>query len=176
MALGDGFLRNVYALFDYGDFVDPTLDETKDAFAQLLPLENPHDALQDFLESRQNALSTLAPEATPDQVRQLLQQAIMSSSASESDSVAETLDDTVSSSNSSALLERINIFGPVIIGLLSGTLLIGILLFGIALSMCVRKGASMESRSRSVPSYAPVRFKEEGPRAEDQPYPTQYSD
>lgn len=176
MILGDGFLRNVHTLFNYGDFLDPALDETKDAFIQLLALENVEDALRDFHSSRQNSLATLPPEATVDQVNRYVQER-NSSPDSDSDSLSAASNDSVSAStsNSSALLGRINIFGPVVIGLLGGTLLIGILLCGIALAMCVRKGASMGSR-KSAPAYAPVRYKEEGPRAEDEPYPTQYSD
>lgn len=185
MLLGDAFLRNAYALFDYGDFVDPSKNETKDAFIQLLALEDADDALSDFTQSRQNALSQLPPEATLAQVRQLAGSSSSSSdssSSTDSDSTKNTLatDDSSSGSDSSsgygALLNRVDSFGPAIVGLLAANLLVGIVLCALGVMMCIRKGASSGTKMRGAPTYAPVRFKDEGRKAEDEPYTSTYND
>ncbi|EIN04390.1 acid protease [Punctularia strigosozonata HHB-11173 SS5] len=48
MILGMGFLRNVYALFDYGDFVDDSSNDRVEPYVQLLPITNLEEATIEF--------------------------------------------------------------------------------------------------------------------------------
>lgn len=71
MLLGDAFLRNVYALFDYGQ-LSSSATTVSDAFIQLLPRTDPQLAVQDFESSRQTVLQKAPKEATAEQVRESL--------------------------------------------------------------------------------------------------------
>lgn len=209
LLLGDAFLRNVYSLFDYGNFTGKKGDQVANAYAQVLPLTDLEAALADFRRSRSDALSQSPPEATVEQIRQLIEAEPTDENTDSNTSIARStvtvtpsasalqatattsnsfttsylLSSSVSSTPSSgapsagAVVENAlagsdddasdntdtlsNIFGPVVIGLLSGNLLVGIVLCGIGLSVCVRKGASSGVSRRTAPTYAPVRVKEE---------------
>ncbi|KAI0321001.1 aspartic peptidase domain-containing protein [Amylostereum chailletii] len=168
--LGSPFLRNVYASFNYGD--DGV--DGGNPFMQLLPLTNQHQAYADFQLSRRRVLDGLPPTATRDEVEQLYRQqtANTTSPSSGSDGGAETQDlSTVGSLSSDvekeevqqSLLDRVNTYGPVIMGLLSGVLLIGLVLCAVGLATYVRGGARKGAGVRNVsPSYAPVRVREVG--------------
>ncbi|KAI0084523.1 aspartic peptidase domain-containing protein [Irpex rosettiformis] len=70
-----------------------------------------------------------------------------------------------SSDSSSQLLSLVKQYGPVIIGLLAGNILIGIILVAVGLASCLRKQGG---KTRSVgATYAPVRFKEVESTGED---------
>jgi len=62
-----------------------------------------------------------------------------------------------SSSNSttslSEVMDSINHYGPIIIGLLAGNIFIGIILVAVGVSMCVRRGGTISRRRKT---YAPV--------------------
>lgn len=178
MILGDAFLRNTYSLFNHGDFVDPSQNKSQNAYIQLLPLVDVTNAAEDFARSRENALSQFPPEAT---LAQLRERAGLSGSTSTSSSVAGLLaDDEVSSSSGySALVDRVNTFGPAIIALLGANVLVGIMLCLLGIVIWIRKGATQGStRTRSAPVYAPVRMKEEVSRAEDsdEPFTAPYTE
>lgn len=68
MLLGDAFLRNVYALFSYGQ-LSSSASSVSEAFIQLLPRTDPQLAVQDFESSRQAVLKKSPKEATVEQVR-----------------------------------------------------------------------------------------------------------
>lgn len=57
LLLGAAFLRNVYALYNYGDIPAGGFD-VETAFIQFLPLTDPQSALADFQSSRESAAST----------------------------------------------------------------------------------------------------------------------
>lgn len=60
--MGMSFLRNVYAVMNYGDWVDGSSD-TADPFIQLLPTTNVQDAHNDFVTVRMGGVdSTSNPE------------------------------------------------------------------------------------------------------------------
>lgn len=156
-SLGDAFLRNVYSLFDYGDFEDPEKNDVKNAYIQLLPLENPKDSLIDFNDSRKTALARSAPEATLEQVRQTLDSAASSTDGPTSPDRMEA--DGPGSTDGRDSADRMSWFGPVVVGLLGGNVLVGAVLCVLALDMCVRRGASSGRRARGAPMYVPVGFK-----------------
>ena len=59
------------------------------------------------------------------------------------------------------LLGLVDKYGPVIVGLLAGNLLVGLLLCLIGLAACLRSRVRTGVQSRSInPSYAPVRVKD----------------
>lgn len=81
-------------------------------------------------------------------------------------------------SSLSTLLSRVDQWSPVIVGLLAGNLVVGIVICILALSMCVRRGAtSAGARARTAsPSYVPVRFKEDSALREEEVLAARYSD
>lgn len=169
MLLGDAFLRNVYSLFDYGDFTGEKGDQVANAYIQVLALTDPEDALADFNRSRSAALAQSPPEATFEILQQEVQAANNSTTTSTSSKSSPTsngkaVENAVQSDDlqdSASVVDKFNAYGPAIIGLLSGNLLVGIILCAIGLSVCIKRGASVGSASRSAPIYAPVRFKED---------------
>lgn len=95
MNLGDVFLRNVYALFDYGTLgIQNNQQVVDDAFIQLLPRTDPQLALSDFTSSRSKQLSNSAPEATEDQIK-----AVLSGNATAAGTGATTVTGTTPSSS-----------------------------------------------------------------------------
>ena len=68
------------------------------------------------------------------------------------------LADGTSPDSNSQLVSLVEKYGPVIIGLLAGNILIGVVLVAVGIATCMRKQGG---KSRNIsPSYAPVRFKE----------------
>ncbi|KAF7987046.1 hypothetical protein HWV62_175 [Athelia sp. TMB] len=58
LILGMGFLRNTYALYDYGNWVDESSIDNGKPFVQLLPLTNPEKAHADFVKARLGGVDT----------------------------------------------------------------------------------------------------------------------
>ncbi|KAJ6508388.1 aspartic peptidase A1 [Mycena sanguinolenta] len=58
MIMGMTFLRNVYTLMDFGDWVDNASNDRGDPFIQLLPLTDPVAAHADFVNVRLNGVDT----------------------------------------------------------------------------------------------------------------------
>ncbi|KAF8496886.1 aspartic peptidase domain-containing protein [Russula emetica] len=58
LILGTSFLRNVYLLVDYGDFVDGSVNTTADPYVQLLSVTDPTAAHADFVNVRLNGHQT----------------------------------------------------------------------------------------------------------------------
>ncbi|KAH9933196.1 aspartic peptidase A1 [Epithele typhae] len=58
MILGMAFMRNVYALLDYGNFIDHSDVDQGDPFIQLLSLTDVASAKQDFVQVRLNGVDT----------------------------------------------------------------------------------------------------------------------
>ncbi|KAF5369259.1 hypothetical protein D9758_002635 [Tetrapyrgos nigripes] len=64
MILGMAFLRNTYALFNFGDFVDGTTSSVGNPYIQLLSLSNKHQIHLDFVNARlggKDSTGTQAP-------------------------------------------------------------------------------------------------------------------
>ncbi|KAG8708041.1 hypothetical protein FRC12_015902 [Ceratobasidium sp. 428] len=61
--LGDSFLRNVYTVWDYGDFIDGTTGSPRgNPYIKLLPLTDPTAASAEFKSARAAHLATLPPQ------------------------------------------------------------------------------------------------------------------
>ncbi|QRV84432.1 aspartyl protease [Ceratobasidium sp. AG-Ba] len=80
--LGDSFLRNVYAVYNYGDLTKTLSGFGGDPFIQLLPLTDASKASSEFKESRANALSFFPPEINISTINDPNPQAMSGSSAS----------------------------------------------------------------------------------------------
>ncbi|KAI0804714.1 aspartic peptidase domain-containing protein [Irpex lacteus] len=173
LIMGDVFLRNTITSFNFGNWTHASTPNDG-SFIQLLPLTNQSDAWSDFLETRKANLKSL-PRAPPIyELRLLLAEQSDDGSSDSTDSSttddsstqhlttsgggakAALADDTTS--DNSQLVSLVEKYGPVIIGLLAGNILIGVLLLVVGIATCLRK-QSVKARSIS-PSYAPVRFKE----------------
>lgn len=137
---------------------------------QLISTTNLDEAWPDFNISRGNALASLPPLIDPATLV-YLSNTDTSDNDTDTDDSATKVSGAVESSSSptpsadsdasSKLYNLVDKYGPVILGLLAGNLLVGILLFIIGLTMCVRGHMRSGAKTRSVnPSYTPVRFKE----------------
>ena len=63
-----------------------------------------------------------------------------------------------SADEDSQLVSLVKRYGPAVIGLLAGNILIGVILAAIGVAACLRRQGA---KSRNIsPSYAPIRFKE----------------
>ncbi|KAG8705093.1 hypothetical protein FRC09_003161 [Ceratobasidium sp. 395] len=63
LVLGDAFLRNVYAVYNYGDYNNTESGLSHDTpFIQLLPLTNASVASAEFKDARAKALKFFPPE------------------------------------------------------------------------------------------------------------------
>jgi hypothetical protein len=56
--LGMGFLRNAYALFDYGDWVSEASNDREDPYIQLLSITDKTKAHQEFVQIRMNGVDS----------------------------------------------------------------------------------------------------------------------
>ncbi|KAF8158193.1 aspartic peptidase domain-containing protein [Crassisporium funariophilum] len=65
MVLGMAFMRNVYTLFDYGDYIDNSPD-LMDPYIQMLSITNMTEAHQDFVTVRLNGVDTTGTRGLKD--------------------------------------------------------------------------------------------------------------
>ncbi|KDQ61393.1 hypothetical protein JAAARDRAFT_171578 [Jaapia argillacea MUCL 33604] len=71
MILGDAFLRNVYALFDYGEY-NNTDGFSDQSYVRLLSTTNGSTAYSDFVSSRNQTLQHYPPELPPSELLKAL--------------------------------------------------------------------------------------------------------
>ncbi|TFK50938.1 acid protease [Heliocybe sulcata] len=163
LLLGDAFLRNVYAIFDFGDYVrEDTLNVT-DPYIQLLATTTDlAEAKKDFQESRSEALKSLPPTISPQQYLELLNSTQLGNSDGSGAEVLSAAESTSSSGSSDGwtmIAGKLDHYGPALLGLLAGNLVIGVILCTLGITMCIRRGATQGTPARVVnPSYAPVRL------------------
>jgi len=149
LVLGDAFLRNVYASFNYGDTSTPP-------FVQLLSTTDPDAAWAEFLTARAKTLKSLPPTMDPSQLIDIVGGG--SDGAAQGALSGAVADDSTDDSSLTSLVKH---YGPLVIGLLAGNLLIGLLLLIVGVTVCVRGVVRGGAKSRSVgATYAPVRFKD----------------
>ncbi|KAA1469019.1 acid protease [Dentipellis sp. KUC8613] len=164
--LGMGFLRNVYASFNFGaKAANGTI--TVEPFIQLLSTVDTDKMQADFIKSRREALAQFPPEATLDQVKAEFASDDDDRDGRDSGSGESLLADG-SGSDTSKVLDKINKFGPVVLGLLVGNAVIGLLLCMLAIASAVRAGRAVGPMRTINPSYAPVATK--GLDMEDERY------
>ncbi|QRV94007.1 aspartyl protease [Ceratobasidium sp. AG-Ba] len=173
--LGDSFLRNVYAVYDFGDF-DSSGNMGK-PYVKLLPLTDPTAASAGFKKSRAAALSQLPPEGSfdglvgvsvPTPNSSVAGSGIGSGKSGSNLAAAGLSDDDTSSIKDS--LSQLTKFAPIVLALLgvNAILLIGLVTMG-AFTLFRRNksnktvaGASSGTRG----AYAPViKFPEDDDRS-----------
>ena len=137
-----------------------------------------NEALPEFKEARNQALANLPPQLPPSELARLINGTRDSSDGSVSDS-SDLSDNSVSggpndasipsasggvsdpTTSDSQLYALVQKYGPVIIGLLAGNVIIGVVLCVIGLFVCIKSTVKSGVRTRSLaPTYVPVRFKE----------------
>ncbi len=149
--------------FDYGDY-NPTNHTTGTPFVQMVTTVDPHSAVDEFKDGRAEQLARLPPTIDPSVfVKAPLSPSITGqANATSTDSVgsggvrgalSEDNEDNVPYNG--ALGKK---WGVVVLALLGANLLVGILIFAVTLTMCVR---GVKGKGRDVgPRYTPVRFKD----------------
>jgi len=186
--LGDAFLRNVYALYNYGDFVGTESGLSHGTpFIQILPLTDATKSSAEFKEARAKELALLPPQINVTTVNDPIPKTIPVSGSGSSSSPktgagntsngsgntgtgsnlsAGLSDDILSSSptdDASALasLKTLTNLAPIVLGLLGasvGLLLILIVAVGIVFS---RLSKQKEMPTRAGGAYAPVALERE---------------
>lgn len=166
--LGDAFLRNVYASFDYGD----TDSSGAQAFVQLVATTDLDAAWPDFAAARAQALAALPPAIDPATLIDIVNggtgsgDSVAGAGALPSSTTMVAKPTAVAAAAAgddagSKLYDLVDHYGPIVIGLLAGNILVGVLLCAIALAACLRGVVSGGGRTRTVSStYAPVRVKD----------------
>ncbi|KAG8776772.1 hypothetical protein FRC12_000699 [Ceratobasidium sp. 428] len=82
LVLGDAFLRNVYAVYNYGNYNNTESGLSHDTpFIQLLPLTNASAASSEFKDARAQALKFFPPEVNVSTINDPVPQALSQSSA-----------------------------------------------------------------------------------------------
>ncbi|KAH9935087.1 aspartic peptidase domain-containing protein [Epithele typhae] len=156
LLLGDAFLRNVYASYNYGNYQPNTTFDGQGPFVQLLPTTDGSTMHAEFVANRTAALALLPPTLDPATLVKLADSydASASSSASSPDtssaSVAGALDESTSSSSGSTDSWGKK-YGTTALALLGANLAVGVVLLGLTITMCMRSH-SQSARDR----YAPV--------------------
>ena len=147
--------------FDYGD-------DGSQPFVQLLSTTDLNEALPDFNKSRGATLAALPPTIAPIDLVNIANNQSTDGSAAAPTRLSGAAEASPTSSSSTSggdasaqLYSLVDKYGPVVLGLLAGNLLVGILLLIVALAACVRGRVRSGATTRNIgPSYAPVRFKE----------------
>jgi len=190
MILGDSFLRNVFASFNYGDIsAQGNVTSSSDPFVQLLSVTDANEAIVDFQKSRKQTLQRLPSEPSYDQLLGLLNtnaDTVITIDPDQNDpldgdnpsdrgntlaAAALSSDSSPSDDDLSTLADHVELYSPIIVGLLAGNLLVGLVLCAVGLSVCVRRGHTEGGRVHSVdPNYAPVRFQEVPSRGGDESF------
>ncbi|KAJ1306263.1 hypothetical protein OPQ81_010967 [Rhizoctonia solani] len=169
--LGDAFLRNVYAVYNYGDFVKTESGlNTSSPFIQILPLTNFTTASEEFKAARTQALAGLPPQLDVKTVNDPTPKPVQStSSGSNSKTSGKNVNAALSaqSTNSASLdtsesdsLKTLASLAPIALGLLGagvGLLVILIAVVGYALLQLRKQG------STGTAAYVPVALKREQP-------------
>ncbi|CAE7227088.1 unnamed protein product [Rhizoctonia solani] len=162
--LGDAFLRNVYAVYNYGDFVKTESGlNTSSPFIQVLPLTNSTAASEEFKIARANALKGLPPQLDVKTVNDPTPKALSSTSPSSKNGTsisnvnaalsAESSNSPSVNTSESESLKTLASLAPIALGLLGtsvGLLLVLIVLVGFAL-LQLRKQAPTRAAA-----YVPV--------------------
>lgn len=202
--LGDAFLRNVYALYNYGNFVKDLSGHSVDTpFIQILPLTDAQKASAEFKEVRTKELASLPPQIDVTTVNDPVPKTASSSGSGSGTgtgtsgtgsgntgagaSLGSSLsNDALSSSSTSsddasalASLKSLANLAPIALGLLGAgvaLLLVLIAIVGIAMSR-LSKQNSMSTRTAGA--YIPVALgRERVGEYKDEPvkYDTQFRD
>jgi hypothetical protein len=149
----------------YGEFDAKKEKLTGDPYIQMLSITSLDTAIADFRTSRLRTIRSGPPEASPDFLKEMFGGG---NAGDANDATVLAVADTSSSNSTASLsdvMDRVNHYGPIIIGLLAGTVFIGIIIAAIVVYMCVRRGITV-SRKRPT-TYAPVFTKDEPFRVDE---------
>ncbi|KAJ7467599.1 aspartic peptidase domain-containing protein [Mycena latifolia] len=149
----DSFMRNIYSVFDFGDNIAKS--PTGAATMQLLSQTTPREAVADMLNVRMRQLANAAPEfqgTFPGFIP-----------APPVPPARPPLRDASALSDGTALDFRLRQYGLIIIGHLSGNLLVVLILADIGLALYIKRNGTGGASSRSG-AYIPVKLRKEAPR------------
>lgn len=133
MILGTSFLRNVYLLINYGDFVDGNTNTTAAPYVQLLSTTNPASAHADFLSARLNQTAAAPTSHAP------ADHAAIADASSTSSSASKNV-------KSAFMKEKI----PIIIASSVG---VGLVLLGVFVLLCTRNRISKRGHNSLASTY-----------------------
>ncbi|TFY78578.1 hypothetical protein EWM64_g5432 [Hericium alpestre] len=153
LLLGDSFLRNVYASFDYGE-MDNSGNMVGDPFVQLLSTTDRDTVIGEFQKYRAETLKNFPPQVSMEELRQIFLDEGGDDDNENDDSVAAqgALAASDSASDTSTLVDRLNTYGPIVVGLLAGNWLVCVILLLIGLATCVRRGGRTRKEYATVPT------------------------
>ncbi|QRV84310.1 aspartyl protease [Ceratobasidium sp. AG-Ba] len=161
--LGDAFLRNVYAVYNYGDFVKTESGfKTNSPFIQFLPLTNATAASADFKKARAQALASLPPEIDVKTINDPHPKPASNSSSGStlgSSLDASNLGSTDSSDDPAAELKSLSTLVPIMLGLLgacAGLLVILIAVVAAVFARIKKSGVPIQGHA-----YVPVALERE---------------
>ncbi|KEP46412.1 eukaryotic aspartyl protease [Rhizoctonia solani 123E] len=165
--LGDAFLRNVYAVYNYGDFVKTESGHnTSSPFIQILPLTNSTAASEEFKEARAKALEGLPPQLDVKTVNDPTPKALPSTSSSSKNgtggsnlnaALSKSLSSVSDNSSGSDSLKTLASLAPIALGFLGAS--VGLLLILIAV---VTYGLlQLRKQGTRTAAYVPLPLKRE---------------
>ncbi|KAF7349856.1 Acid protease [Mycena venus] len=181
---GDTFMRNVYSVFNFGNAIAKS--PTGAASIQMLSLLDARTAVEDVKNVRMAQLANLAPElqgipagfvaALPGSARPTTDTTPPDSDTSDSSALRTNgaiADDASSSSDGSDA--GVKKYALIIIGLLSGNLVVVLFLLALGVGLYIKRSGRPAS---SAAKYAPVKFGEEEPLGKAEAYDAErrYSD
>ncbi|KAL4258061.1 peptidase A1 family protein [Pleurotus pulmonarius] len=179
MILGDAFLKNAYASFDYGSFDDQG-HLTEQPFIQLLPTTDFKEAWVEFNAIRAKVLEGTV-ELAPSELRILAMQekadqddpdARTDEAPKISGVLASAEEGAQSGSSDGTTAAAIQKYGPIVIGLLAGNLLILIVICALGLYFCISKGGR-DGKTASA-SYHPVKLQKGDSQFTEPVFETRY--
>ncbi|KAJ6572537.1 aspartic peptidase domain-containing protein [Mycena vulgaris] len=165
---GDTFMRNAYSVFNFGNTV--ATSPTGNATMQLLSQTDPLAAVAAVQSVRMPQLAFMPPEfqGTPPGFQAALPGSTRPTSTNSSDTASGTGSSTTvvgavaeaaSASGSDSNMQKYTL---IIIGLLSGNLVVVLMLAALGVALYVKRGVKSEGSSRA-PKYVPVKFKDQEP-------------
>ncbi|KIM38854.1 hypothetical protein M413DRAFT_447551 [Hebeloma cylindrosporum] len=198
LSLGDTFLRNVYAVFDFGD--TPSGGSTQEPFMQLLSQIDSAKAVAQVASIRGKTMSTLPPEMDPATLVGILMAGggdnptptatdVIGAPTSTGVNGNETRPGDLTSKKGTNLVsgsdgafsytiddETVKKYGLIVICLLGANLLIGLILLVFGVLGCIRRGSSRAASTRTVaPHYVPVKSLDHDEAYTAPSYQKQYS-
>ncbi|RPD63486.1 acid protease [Lentinus tigrinus ALCF2SS1-6] len=152
MILGDAFLRNVYASFDYGDTQPGNTNSGPGIpFVQMVSTTDASKVMDEFTTERAETLSKLPPELSPSDFVRIASGGSGSVGAGTSGAAEES---GQGRDEGSVLGLK---YGMVAMILLGANLAVGIALIGLTVAICVQG----RKNRLNMRTYVPVRFRDE---------------
>ncbi|KAG6844199.1 hypothetical protein H0H87_008985 [Tephrocybe sp. NHM501043] len=168
VVFGDTFLRNVYSVYDFGDF--DADGSTTAPYMQFLSQISRSTVISETLDIRTAAIAANGPELPPKDLLALLNSDSSSPStgndlASKGNKSKTTVGGDVDFSDGSDddASSQIARWGPVVVGLLGANLVVGLVLLGLGVINCLRRGGKADPTTKNasqVAVYTPLQNKD----------------